>query len=81
MFVVALTVGLVFGVIAGGLLVARFRLKLNFALIGLVVLVLILVSLPVPRELTVGLSAGLLLGVVLVQIREPASGSGPPVDL
>lgn len=76
MFVVALTLGLVFGVLLGALLIAKLRLKLKFAGAAFVVIVILLLSVPLFREVTVGLSAGLLLGFVLVLIK-PSPESDP----
>jgi hypothetical protein len=81
MFIVALIAGLVVGVVSSAMLLARLRLRLNFALIAFLIGVLILLSLPAPHELTIGLAAGMLLGFLIVQIRPQASGSKPPVDL
>jgi hypothetical protein len=80
MFVVALTGGLVLGVLCAAFLVARVRLRLNFAAVALIVTVIILISLPIPLELSVGLSAGLFLGFMVVLIREPGAGSRTSVE-
>ena len=80
MFVVALALGLVFGVLCGALLSGVARLKLAYSSAAVLLAVIVLFALPIPLEVTVGLSSGLLLGFLLTLIKQPASGSKPPIE-